>query len=429
MKNDCLSILLLDFSCVKLCLLFVCCVTVSGWISPYVSKLGKRSSALNMNLRRVPRFIWKENAYNYQAQLKNVIYPHGSSANASLHAVKINPIYNFLHFYYDFSVQYLSKYSSGFNCMLEDVYHSDIDNNVLHSSFLISDASSEESPPASVKGNCYYSLHSFQDYLLQHNGRYRNADLFFNYQILKNTSKKSPFYGCFGFHEWAMLYSGKKKEPEQSDIMHHNSGEATDEFVAALMKKETDEIIAKVKKQKKSKSKFSHQELPLRVSQSIIDNIVETKGTLKCTHFDALRFFRHSSHELNVIPKIQRIDQPIYDQPGCIHVNMDLFRSAFQLYPMISSDLLIEALKLAIEARIIDMRASPYDLNGIEGCEEGPIAVETIEGRKQYIAYQEILFQKAKPIRLELLNCYETVLQPLIRSKTAELNQNSTQPE
>ena len=45
---------------------------------------------------------------------------------------------------------------------------------------------------------------------------------------------------------------------------------------------------------------------------------------------------------------------------------MDLFKYAYQLYPFVSSDLLRECLVLAIKARKIDMRASPYDVSSID---------------------------------------------------------------
>lgn len=37
-------------------------------------------------------------------------------------------------------------------------------------------------------------------------------------------------------------------------------------------------------------------------------------------------------------------------------------RWAFKLYPLLSSELLLDALQVALEARELDMRASPYDL-------------------------------------------------------------------
>eukprot|EP00612_Vaucheria_litorea_P003469 CAMPEP_0171466950 /NCGR_PEP_ID=MMETSP0945-20130129/9627_1 /TAXON_ID=109269 /ORGANISM="Vaucheria litorea, Strain CCMP2940" /LENGTH=43 /DNA_ID= /DNA_START= /DNA_END= /DNA_ORIENTATION= len=42
---------------------------------------------------------------------------------------------------------------------------------------------------------------------------------------------------------------------------------------------------------------------------------------------------------------------------------MDLFKWAYQLKSLISSDLLVDCVEIALKARCIDMRASPYDLS------------------------------------------------------------------
>jgi hypothetical protein len=39
-----------------------------------------------------------------------------------------------------------------------------------------------------------------------------------------------------------------------------------------------------------------------------------------------------------------------------------------------------------------------------------PIFIETLEGRKEYVKHQEILYLKSQPVRLRLLNCYREVL-------------------
>ena len=44
--------------------------------------------------------------------------------------------------------------------------------------------------------------------------------------------------------------------------------------------------------------------------------------------------------------------------------NSLLFRWAFKLYPLIPSRLILDALEIALTARELDMRASPYDLFG-----------------------------------------------------------------
>ena len=52
---------------------------------------------------------------------------------------------------------------------------------------------------------------------------------------------------------------------------------------------------------------------------------------------------------------------------------MDLYKWCYKLGPLVDSELLLDCLELAAEARALDMRASPYDLRDF-GFE--PIAVE-----------------------------------------------------
>ena len=95
------------------------------------------------------------------------------------------------------------------------------------------------------------------------------------------------------------------------------------------------------------------------------------------------------------------------EQPGCIHSNMDLYKWAYKLYPWISSEIILDAFELAIEARTIDMKASPYDLRD-EGLE--PIFIETEEGRRIYLREQESIYKKGIPVREKLIREYEQLL-------------------
>ena len=58
----------------------------------------------------------------------------------------------------------------------------------------------------------------------------------------------------------------------------------------------------------------------------------------------------------------------------------------YKLGPLIESELLMDCLELAADARELDMRASPYDLRdyGFE-----PIAIETPAGRAEYVRAQQ----------------------------------------
>jgi hypothetical protein len=89
---------------------------------------------------------------------------------------------------------------------------------------------------------------------------------------------------------------------------------------------------------------------------------------------------------------------------------MDIFKYAYQLYPFVSSELLVESLLVTVVARKIDIRASPYDASQFEGL-ENPICVETTEGRAIYAAEQEELAKVSVPIRQKLIDVYDKVLQ------------------
>jgi len=272
-----------------------------------------------------------------------------------------HPIYNFMHTYYRFSISDISVYSPGIHIVLDDAHPSTL--TLLHPRHQV----------VTSNNGCYYDpcgmpstgIHGWPTFL-------RSLD------ILESTSKQKPIFYCFGLHEWAMLYSGKTPSKSES---------------------------ASASASQPDTAKRRHQpQLQLRVTQSTINDIVESQ-MLHCTHYDAWRFFHEDAQVLNPINPLFRSTQAHYEQPACIHANMDLFKYAYQAYPLISSELLVKSLELAIDARKIDMRASPYDVSAIEGCEVA-ITVETEEGRRLYVREQEQLTKRGVPIRQELLEEY-----------------------
>ena len=92
---------------------------------------------------------------------------------------------------------------------------------------------------------------------------------------------------------------------------------------------------------------------------------------------------------------------------------MDLFKYAYQLYPLCSAELLRNSVEIATRARMIDMRASPYDVSAFAGC-EAAICIESEEGRMEYAREQEALMQDSLPLRRELVGAYETALTPYL---------------
>lgn len=178
--------------------------------------------------------------------------------------------------------------------------------------------------------------------------------------LLSATASRPAQFGCFGMHEWAMVYR-------------------------------TEEV--------------RHSTTPLRFSESEIADIVDGLG-VKCSHFDAFRFFTPAARPLNLLQPT-RESQPDLEQPGCIHANMDLLKWSLKLLPMISSDLVLEAFENARDLRLLDMQASPYDLTGL-GLE--PVKVETPEGRAEYQRRQRELSEQSKPIRAAMISACQSLL-------------------
>ena len=79
---------------------------------------------------------------------------------------------------------------------------------------------------------------------------------------------------------------------------------------------------------------------------------------------------------------------------------MDLYKFAFKFAPFASSGVLADAFELAVAARELDMRASPYDLTGLGFA---PIAVETRAGRDEYAEGQREIHRRSAPVREKLL--------------------------
>ncbi|GAA1834228.1 3-methyladenine DNA glycosylase [Microlunatus capsulatus] len=179
--------------------------------------------------------------------------------------------------------------------------------------------------------------------------------------LLAATAARAGFFGCFGLHEWAMVY---RQGPDE----------------------------------------LRHPGWPLRMPAEDVAAVVEERG-VRCEHVDAFRFFTPEARPLNVLQPT-RADQQDLEQPGCLHANMDLYKWAYKLSPLVPSDLVADAFALAREIRQLDMRASPYDFRAL-GLE--PVAVETPEGRAAYAAEQRTFAQRSAPLRQRLLD----VLGPL----------------
>jgi hypothetical protein len=182
------------------------------------------------------------------------------------------------------------------------------------------------------------------------------------------TAARPARLNCFGLHEWAMVYRT---------------------------------------------SEVRHGQVPLRLGSLATDAVVESTP-LRCSHFDAYRFFSTTAVPRNV-ERLSRETQTETEQPGCVHANMDLYKWSYKLGPLVSSELLTNCLDLAAEARALDMQASPYDLAGY-GIE--PIAIEDAGGRAEYVRRQRDIADRAAPLRAALsARCHD--LLAAARSDTA----------
>lgn len=300
------------------------------------SKLAKSS----FGVASLKKEDWLPDASAHKEVMNDLLYPKfGRKKNTNIasdnnlkrrmHSVQSDPIYNFLHTYYRYTTVELLQFSPGKSIFLEGATK-------LAHGHLFSDEFIQYTDEGAL-----YTTSSIYEAIKNGSESYRYGwiNLCRIRDILKATSERPAFLSCYGLHEWAMLYSGRD---------------------GASMK------------QQQSK-------LSLRLSQQEVDHVVET-DKLRCTHFDAWRFFHPDSQPWNVLHPLSRKNQIDYEQPGCIHANMDLFKYAFTLYPLLSSTVLLDSLRLAIRCRKVDMRASPYDVSAFDGCEQ-PIRIETKEGQ------------------------------------------------
>ena len=188
----------------------------------------------------------------------------------------------------------------------------------------------------------------------------RRRGLQWTRDMLALTAERPLHRGCFGLHEWAMVYRDR-------DVRH--------------------------------------PQLRLRLGDEGTDQVVESHR-LSCTHVDAFRFFTAQAMPLND-RHLSRADQVGAEQPGCLHANMDLYKSAYRLMPFTDSAILLDAFELARDIRRVDMRASPYDVREFDLT---PIAIETAEGKAEYLSHQERFAELAAPLRHRLIALHDQVL-------------------
>jgi len=179
--------------------------------------------------------------------------------------------------------------------------------------------------------------------------------------LLSATAARPAQLGCLGLHEWAMVY---RQTPEQ----------------------------------------VRHSDWPLRLGPEGTDTVVESHQ-IRCSHFDAYRFFTQPARSLNTLVP-ERDTRISMEQPGCLHANMDLYKWAYKLSPAIPSALTLDCFDLAREVRELDMRAAPYDLRPL-GYQ--PVEIETPAGKAEYIAAQHDFATSAQVLRRRLNDACDTL--------------------
>lgn len=186
--------------------------------------------------------------------------------------------------------------------------------------------------------------------------------------LLAATASRPARFGCFGLHEWAMVY--RTPQPR-------------------------------------------HTAVPLRLGAAATDAVVESMP-LRCTHYDAFRFFTPAARPRNAAT-LDRAGQRDHEQPGCLHATMDLYRHSLKLAPLLPGDLLADAFELALDARTLDMRASPYDLSALGYT---AVTVETPDGRAEYVRVQTTLAERGAHVRRRLLDSCRDLLHNADRLRT-----------
>ncbi len=182
----------------------------------------------------------------------------------------------------------------------------------------------------------------------------RGSTVRFVRRLLAATASRPAAAGCFGLHEWAMVYR------ERAGQHRHD--------------------------------------LPLRLGETATDAVVE-RHRIRCTHIDAFRFFTPDAVARNTLQPT-RETQVAMEQPGCLHAAMDCYKWALKLGPLVPGALLLDCFELAAEIRRTDMQASPYDVSayGLE-----PVAIETTVGKAEYVRRQRDYAARSNVLRARLV--------------------------
>lgn len=280
----------------------------------------------------LPRASWEARRAAHHARVDRLTAARRERASAGIP----HPVEDFLFTYYPFRVGALRRWSPGWGAALE------------------AGVAPEGEGWWSCDGSVLRVADGERDAVALRLARFIR-------HLCAAVAARPAFHGCFGLHEWAMVY---------------RSAEAR-----------------------------RHAAWPLRLGAEGTDAVVESMP-VRCGHFDAFRFFTPEARPLNRLQP-DLAGRLANEQPGCIHANMDLYKWTMKLRQLVPSELAADAFDLALRARETDMRASPYDLRAL-GLE--PIRIETPEGRAEYEAAQRALADAAAPVRARLIAACDLIL-------------------
>ncbi|HET7387180.1 MAG TPA: 3-methyladenine DNA glycosylase [Nocardioidaceae bacterium] len=271
---------------------------------------------------------WQHRAAAHAVRVDRWLTPHLARRRAG----ERHPVEDFLFTYYSYRPAALRHWHPGFGVALADA-----PSYLSHKGYA---APPERGDAATVP----------VAYVVAHRGLLRGLR-----NLLTATAARTARLGCFGMHEWAMVYG-------------------------------------------LDQDRVRHSDWPLRLGRDGTDAVV-TEHTIACSHFDAFRFFTDDARPLNRL-RPSRDDRAAFEQPGCLHAGMDLYKHSYRISPMVASELVADCFELARDIRVLDMRASPYDLRAL-GYE--PVRVETSEGKQEYVAAQRAFSERSRPLRARLI--------------------------
>ena len=284
---------------------------------------------------------WRARAAAHDARVRVWTDPHQARASRG----EKHPVYDFLFHYYAFRPAWLRRWHPGPDIALTGESAREFLRWSEYREF--AHASASGPAPAVALGPLTEKRRTYVAWLRE---------------LLRAMQARPAFFGCYGLHEWAMVY---RQTPEE---IRHNS-------------------------------------LPLRFPPDEIARVVES-SPITCSHFDAFRFFTVPARPLNRLsPTRETIPQ--LEQRGCLHANMDLYKWSSKLAPFAPSELVADCFALAWDIREVDMRASPYDVRPLG---LASIPVETAAGRADYEALQRTFTARADPLRTQLIALCERLL-------------------